>query len=321
MERTASFKDRKGLLIFFGIILLLTGGLCLLFSALTLFTIALPQSGTYAGPPLPLSSVLLSVFIYVAIAALFIVLGIGSIRTRRWAQSLTLLLSWLVFIGGAITLVLIFFYAGSIFEQIGALAQSDPMVLKIVSIIMYISIILFFIIIPGIFILAYRSKSVIETVRKYHPEESWTDRCPLPLMTHSFFLLYIAAAPLFLISFGLVVPFFGIFMGGWPAAVLYFINSIVCIYLAIGVYRLNIRAWHYSLYLLLLWLVSGFVTLLYNDWMDVYEYMNFPAEQVALLRDTAYLSNNSMLVMILLTLISYLIFYLYAKKYFKKVEN
>ena len=46
--------------------------------------------------------------------------------------------------------------------------------------------------------------------------------------------------------------------------------------------------------------------------------MNLPAEQVALLKDTAYLSNRSMLVMILLTLVSYLIFYLYAKKYFRK---
>ncbi len=137
-------------------------------------------------------------------------------------------------------------------------------------------------------------------------------------MAHSFFLFYIAAIPLFLISFGLVAPFFGIFLGGWSAAVLYFVNSILCIYLAIGVYRLNIRAWHYSLYLLLLWLVSAFITLLYNDWMEVYEYMNLPAEQVALLKDTAYLSNRSMLVMILLTLISYLIFYLYAKKYFRK---
>ena len=247
MGETADFKDRKGLLIFFGIILLLTGGFSLLFSALTIFTIVLQQSSAQAGTPTPISSILPSTFFYIAMAAVFVALGVGSIRTRKWAQSLTLLLSWLVLIAGAMTLVFMFFYAGLIFEQIGALTQIDLTVLNLISIFMYVSIIVFLIVVPGIFILVYRSENVIKTVRKYHPEESWTDRCPLPLMAHSFFLFYIATIPLFLISFGLVAPFFGIFLGGWSAAVLYFVNSILCIYLAIGVYRLNIHAWHSSL--------------------------------------------------------------------------
>ncbi|MBN2318494.1 MAG: hypothetical protein JXR49_05425 [Acidobacteria bacterium] len=318
MESTQDFKDRKGLLIFFGIILLLTGGICLLFSAIMLITTALPQPGIYADPQLQLSALLIGVFFYSAMAAFFIALGIGSIQARRWARSITLLLSWLVLIAGVVSLVYMFFYSGVLIEQIAYLTKSGSMVMELVSIIMYISIIVFLIIVPGIFILVYRSKVVIQTVRKYHPEESWTDRCPLPLMAHSFFLLYMAVSPLFLISFGLVAPFFGIFIGGWPAAIVWFVNSLLCIYLAIGVYRLQIRAWHYSLYLFLLWLVSAGITLLYHDWTEVYEYSNFPAEQVALMESIPNMSNNSMFVMLLLTLVSYLIFYFYAKKYFKQ---
>ncbi len=320
MESTPDFKNRKGLLIFFGVILLLTGGISLLFAVLTLFTIALQQTAAFQGRQIPISSVLLGVFFYTAMAAAFITLGVGSIRTRRWAQSLTLLFSWLVLIAGAVTLVLIIFYAGDMFEQIGAVAQIDPTVLNIVLIITYVFIAVFFILVPGIFILVYQSKSVIKTVQKYDSRENWTDKCPLPLMAHSFFLLYVAIAPLFLISFGLVVPFFGIFLAGWPAAIFYLANSIICIYLAIEVYRLNIRAWHYSLYLFLLWLVSAFITLLNNDWTEVYQYMNIPAEQVAVMKNMGYLSNRSMHIMLLLTFVSYLIFYFYAKKYFKKNE-
>lgn len=320
MEETADFKDRKGLLIFFGIILLVTGGISLLFAVLTIFTIALQQTALPVDQQVPVSTVLLSAFFYVAMGALFMALGVGSIQTKRWAQSLILLLSWLVLIAGAITLVFMFFYAGSLFEQIGAIAPINPVALKFVSIIMYVSITVFLIIIPGIFILVYRSESVIKTVRKYNRQECWTDKCPLPLMAHSFFLLYMAVVPLLFISYGFVSPFFGIFISGWPAALLWFGNSIICVYLAIEVYRLNIRAWYYSLYLVILWIVSSFITLLYNDWMVVYKYMNFPPEQIALMKNMQYLSNSSMLVTILLTFVSYIIFFFYAKKYFRKTN-
>jgi len=137
-------------------------------------------------------------------------------------------------------------------------------------------------------------------------------------MAHSFFLLYMAVLPLFFISYGFVAPFFGTLIDRWPAAFLWFGNSIICIYLAIEVFRLNIRAWHYSLYLFLLWTVSSFVTFIYHDYTDIYEYMNVPAESVALMENMGYISRSNMLVLIVLTFVSYLIFYFYAKKYFKQ---
>ena len=321
MERTASFKDRKGLLIFFGIILLLTGGISLLFSVLSLFTIALQQTTVPADQQIPFGTVLFAVLIYVAIGAVFISLGIGSIQAKRWARSLTLLLSWLVLISGAITLVFMIFYAGNLFDQIGAITQEDPMVLEIVLAITYVFITVILIIIPGIFILVYRSKSVMKTVQKYDPELSWTEKCPLPLMAHSFFLLYIAFVPLFLIGYGFFAPFFGTFLSGWPAALLWCANSIICIYLAIEVYRLNIRAWHYSLYLFFLWTISAFVTFMYHDYWDIYQYMNIPSESIALMQELDYFSRGNILILLVLTFVSYLIFYFYAKKYFKKIEG
>lgn len=318
MESTAEFKDRKGLLIFFGIILLLTGGISVLFAVLSLFTIALQPTTVPADQQIPFGAVLFAVLIYVAIGAVFISLGIGSIHAKRWARSLTLLLSWLVLISGVITLVFMIFYAGNMFDQIGAMTQENPMVLEIVLAITYVFITVILIIIPGTFILVYRSKSVMETVQKYDPEPSWADKCPLPLMAHGFFLLYIAVVPLFLIGYGFFAPFFGIFISGWPAALLWCANSIICIYLAIRVYRLDIRGWHYSLCLFFLWTVSAFVTFMYHDYWDIYQYMNIPSESVALMQELDYFSRGNILMLLVLTFVSYLIFYLYAKKYFKQ---
>lgn len=317
MEETAEFKDRKGLLIFFGIILLLTGGIALLFALLALSTTALQQTAA-AGQQLPVATVLLGVLMYAAMGAVFIILGIGSIHARRWARSLTLLLSWLTLIAGAVTLVLMIFYARSMFEEIIAITLDDPTILEILLIITYVFITVCLIIIPGIFILVYQSKSVIRTVQKYNPEESWADKCPLPLMAHSFFLLYMAVVPLFLISYGFFAPFFGMFLSGWPAALLWLANSAICIYLAIQVFRLDIRAWYYSLLLFLIWSVSSFLTFLYHDYAEIYEYMNFLPEQVALLENMEYFSRSNILILIAMTFTSYLIFFFYAKKYFKK---
>jgi len=86
-------------------------------------------------------------------------------------------------------------------------------------------------------------------------------------------------------------------------------------------YRQHIRAWHYSLHLIVKGCVSAFITLLSNDWIDVYQYLNFPSEQVSLMESMPYMSNNSIFMMLWLTLISYLIFYFHVKKYFKKIQD
>jgi len=137
-------------------------------------------------------------------------------------------------------------------------------------------------------------------------------------MAHSFFLLYIAVIPLFFISYGFFAPFFGMFLSGWPAALLWLANSAICIYLAIQVYRLDLRAWLYSLYLFLLWSVSSFFTFLYHDYVEIYEYMKIPSEQIALMDNMDYFSRGNILILIVVSFISYLIFFIYAKKYFNK---
>ena len=257
---------------------------------------------------------------YVAIAVVFIALGAGSIRAKRWARSLTLLLSWLTLTGGAVALVFLLFFARNLLEQVGATMPNDPIVLNLALIITYVVITVFFIVIPGIFILVYRSESVIKTVQKYDSKESWTDKCPLPLLAQCFFLLYMSIVPIFAIFYGFLAPLFGILLHGLAAALLLFANSIISVYLAIQVYRLNIRAWYYALYQFLFWVVSAFITFLYNDYSDIYKYMNIPADQAALMEDMGYLSRNNILTLILLSFISYLIFFFYAKKYFKKGE-
>ncbi|MBN2243696.1 MAG: hypothetical protein JW793_13500 [Acidobacteria bacterium] len=99
---------------------MLTGGISLLFSLLTLSAIALERTAASAGPQLPVATVQMSALVYVAIGIVFIAV--------------------------------------------------------------------FLIAVPGIFILVYQSRSVVKTVQEHDPGESWTDKCPLLLIAHGFFL-------------------------------------------------------------------------------------------------------------------------------------
>ena len=118
METTAGFKDRKGILTLFGVILFLMGALTLLMALVMVLSLAAQKPVTAdAGRQIPPSSFLLAVLCYGALSAMFIALGIGSILLKRWARTLTLLLSWITFIGGFAALVPVYFMP-SMIQQI-----------------------------------------------------------------------------------------------------------------------------------------------------------------------------------------------------------
>src|ERR1041385_3416930 len=90
------YKDRKVGLVIFGIVEMLLGCLAvLLIGFMVLGQVMLAKN---TGEPPQLRLILPSVAIYGAMAILLMTLGIGSIRARRWARALSLVLSglWLV---------------------------------------------------------------------------------------------------------------------------------------------------------------------------------------------------------------------------------
>jgi hypothetical protein len=314
MEQSAAFKDRKNMLTFFGVLLILMGLFSFLIFLITIITIAALPPGSPQSEQLSISSAVGGLIFYILAAAVFIILGIGSIKATRWARTLSLLLSWITFIVGILMFLFFIIWGNDIFNQ--TLAQ-NPSAVSIAKIFMYAFIMMFFVILPGIFILFYQSEDVIRTVHSYDQKERWTDKCPLPLLAVSFMFLYTSITPFFYIAYGFVAPFFGIFLTGLPAAVLLFANSALCVYLAIGFYLAKKEAWYYGLYLYAFWTVSVFITLLFNDFLDMYRYMNIPQASLAILNNIGIFSSGNMFIIFISFLIPYLAFYLYIRRYFQ----
>jgi len=275
MEDVNDFKDRNGMLSFFGVLFLMMGLLSLLVFLVAIVSVSVMPDTVQQSQPESMSSVFVGLAMYLVAAAVFITLGIGSIKTTRWARSLTLLLSWITFITGIYVLVFIIFWGSGMFEQIGSNAQNAN-VAFFAKVLLYTFTIFFLIILPGIFILFYRREDVIKTVEKYDLKERWTDSRPLPILALCFLFVYAFFTPFFYIAYGFVAPFFGVFLTGLPAAIILFANSAVSLYLALEIYRMKGQAWYYTLYLSLFWIASVLITLLFNDFLDIYKHMNLP---------------------------------------------
>jgi CHASE2 domain-containing sensor protein len=81
-----------------------------------------------AGTPGALNSrvILPALIVYVALAAAFVWLGIGSIRCRRWARALILILAWAWLCVGVITVPLMAFLMPRILSAPPASGQALP---------------------------------------------------------------------------------------------------------------------------------------------------------------------------------------------------
>ncbi len=260
MECNPNFKDQKGGLVFFGLVKVLFGVVIILFFIMTLFTLVLSRSmDSNLTQQLSFSVIIAETFMYFILGASLIILGIGSIKKTRWARALTLIFSWMTFVLG-IFISIVFYLAGNyIFSKVAALAQLDSNAVQIVRGFVLLFFIFILVIVPGVFILFYRRNSVIRTVEKYDHKERWTDKCPLPLLALCFILCFTGLFPLFTTSTGLAAPFFCAVIKGLPAAVLLIANAVICIYLAVQIYKKKNRSWYYSLYLYLFWMVSVFM--------------------------------------------------------------
>src|SRR5262245_9251727 len=118
-----AYKNRKTGLIVFGIALILLGGLCLLFAPLVVLGQFVAAKTTGQSN---LRMVLPSVLMYGAMGVLFVTLGIGSIKARRWARAVTLVLCWAWLVTGVISIVM-FIWLGPAFLHTVSEAQGEPL--------------------------------------------------------------------------------------------------------------------------------------------------------------------------------------------------
>src|SRR5687768_4347412 len=101
----AAFKNRRRGLLFFGVALMILGALAGLIGAFMLVAFWFSSEALAAQRRMMLPSVLF----YFLAGAYLVVLGIGSVRMKRWSRAMILATSWLWLVTGVIATILFVF--------------------------------------------------------------------------------------------------------------------------------------------------------------------------------------------------------------------
>ena len=279
----AGFKDRSSALVGVGVLVVVLGGVAALFAALVAVVGLLGSASGIAARP---AQLLPTVLTYIIVAAAFVWLGIGSIKARRWARALLLIVSWLWLISGVVGIALMAWTLPAAFTQPqlagGSLSDGCAGTL-VVAIVVVMAV--FFVALPGLLVLFYRSPHVKATCEARDPVQRWTDACPMPVLGMSFMLGAGAAFMLVMVvPYHGMFPLFGQFVSGIPGAALTIAAAALTAYCARAVYRLDLRGWWVLLAASAAGAVSATLTLARADLLEMYRLMGYSTEDLALLQ-------------------------------------
>ena len=317
-----SYKDRSTGLTVFGIFTLLLGGLCALLVPLMLVG---QMAAARANPSQPnLAMMLPGIILYGGLGIALVWLGIGSILARRWARALLLIFSWSWLLGGLIALVSMAFVMPRVLAQPPA-ANGTPgnqampaAALDAVMAFMFFFFAIFFILLPVVWILFFKSPHVKATCEARDPATRWTDACPLPVLALCLWLLF--AVPMLLlmpiVAHG-VMPFFGMFLTGVPGSLLCLAVAALWTYAAWWLYKLDVRGWWLILIAFLIFIVSSLLTYARHDIIEVYRLMGYPEAQIEQIQKVGLLSGHRMNWLMLFCMVPFLGYILFVKKYFQ----
>jgi hypothetical protein len=267
-----TFRNRRPGLIGCGVVHLLFGFLTLLMAVLMVVAFfAVPKTGA-ASPLTPAMAVSISLM-YLAGAALFITLGIGSMAARRWAPPLITILSAAWLIMGLLGGVVMLFILPQAFAAIPAEQRSFA------TGCMAVMFGLFGIVVPAIFFFFYRSKHVKATVERLDPVPRWTDRIPMPLLAFALWMFAGAASLLFTGLVYRAFPYGSFMLRGWQLIAVQGGMAVLLAWAGIGTLKRQRAAWWTALAFLIFGIVYGVVFLPRMNYEAWYQAMNMPVDR------------------------------------------
>jgi hypothetical protein len=307
------FRDRSSALVAYGWVLITAGALCALVALLSAALFALARSSP-GGPPMAAGGVLFNVAYYLCLAAVFIVLGVGSIRARRWARPLALIAAWVWLAVG----VLAFFAVALILP--GAIssqsAGASPGMLTCVMAFALLFIGLFLILLPALLILFYRREDVRQTVEMRNPYPDWTDRVPISILGIVVTLAFGAVASVFSLLVTRAVPIFGTVLTGWAAAGLLLMFAAISAVLAVAVYRRTSAGW-WGLVALQVVGLANILTFRNLNMESLLRQMGYSEDQARLTSRFNVLGSPAFYAVIAAAWVAMLVFLLVVRKHFR----
>lgn len=268
----ADYKNRRGGLIFFGIVEILIGLACA--ALVPLMVLGTVMAARSMGKPITWLDVRQMVpggVLYLLMAVFFVWMGIGSIMARRWARAIMLVASWLWLLTGVVVMGFTAFLVRSILAQAAQAAPAAGQA-KVALVIMGAVLGFIYVLLPAVFMLFYRSRHVRMTCEILDPRVRWTDPCPLPVLAVSFVLAF-SALNMAMTTVFAVIPFFGRILTGPPAIAVTVLIAVVAAWLAGLTYRLRMAGWWGTVLLVTIGALSTMLTFLRVDLVDFYEKM------------------------------------------------
>jgi len=263
---------------------------------------------------------------YLFLAAALIWMGVGSMRTRRWARALTLVTSWYWLIMGVLLTILLTAMLPLSMKEALHVQQNAPgapsaavstgvMAVIVTVIIVFFAILL--VVVPIAFVVFYSRADVAATCRYRDPVASWTDRTPLPVLGASL-VLFIGALYLLLTSVSTpLFPFFGRYLTGIAATACFAALASLDAYLAIALFRLKSAGWWIAVLTLPVRLLSMGFTYAKADLMQAYSKMGMSDAQVQILQSSPFFRSHVILWWSLLSLVIFFGYLLWLKRFFK----
>ena len=313
-----AYKDRRIGLIIFGITLMVFGALCLLFVPLAVFVQVMTVKTTGQSN---LRMILPSILVYAGMGVLFVTLGIGSIKSRRWARALTLVLCWAWLVTGAITIVMFVWIGPTVFHAVAEI-EGDPLPPSALTVIILVGVCffgVFFVLFPGLLILFYGSSNVKATVEAMDPRPRWTDACPLPVLGVSLLTGFAAMTLLTMpVAYNGALPLFGAILSGFAGGIGWLVLAALLGYAAWSIYRLRVTGWWIMVAVLAVFTVSNVITFSRVDLMDLYRRMGYPEHQLELFEKMNIFSPGQIVVWNVVCAISIVGYLIFIKKHFQR---
>jgi hypothetical protein len=318
-ESVPDLKDRRLGLIIFGAVSILIGACCAVLIPLTLMAVAL--SGPSTGAGVDLRSAWAASALYGVMAVIFVWLGVGSTRARRWARELLLSLSWIWLLTGICSLAIGALIVPRVVREVGVGSGLPPEMTMLVILVIFGVIGVLYVILPGAFVLFYRSPHVAATCRARDPNPQWIDGCPKRLLTLTVVWVLAAISVLLMPAYSFFFPVFGMVLTGAAGAVLWALVLAACVALAVGTCRGAPRAWSAGMALIIAAALSSILTVLRYDLAELTTLMDLPEEQVSMMASLASIDGWPMALITAIVWGTFIAYLLTLRRFFVSVAD
>jgi hypothetical protein len=269
------YTDRRPMLTVVGLCALAVGAVAAVMGPIEMYCFYLFSEGGrfhYEGfgfGSFMFGNLALQIMGYYVIAILFIPLGYGHLRMRRWARTLALTLLWVWLVIG-LPLAIVFFFV---------LVTAKELTF-VVALLALAFLGLSYFVLPAVLIRFYRGHNVRRTFESRDPDPHWIENYPTPILVLCcLYTLYavLLHVPIF---FRGLFPFFGTFLFDLPGIVLLTcaILSLVC--LVWGTLNRWLWAWWAALIYFGLMAFMTILTFFRSAYQDILAAMRFPPTEM-----------------------------------------